>query len=79
MADITLDRLVLDSVLLGNVLICKLVLFPCECLSAQVSEGRAFVRPSGTEDVVRVYAEAANQVEAEQLAQTIAQMVAQYG
>ena len=48
-------------------------------LTAQVSQGRAFVRPSGTEDVVRVYAEAENQADAEALAQRIAGMVAQYG
>ncbi|KAF4517174.1 hypothetical protein B566_EDAN005606 [Ephemera danica] len=35
--------------------------------------GRAFVRPSGTEDVVRVYAEAATQREADQLANQVAQ------
>lgn len=33
-----------------------------------VSEGRCFVRPSGTEDVVRIYAEASSTAEAEQLA-----------
>ena len=32
-----------------------------------VSNGRCFVRPSGTEDVVRIYAEAATQVEADRL------------
>ncbi len=32
-----------------------------------VSQGRCFVRPSGTEDVVRIYAEAATQEEANQL------------
>ena len=30
--------------------------------------GRSFVRPSGTEDIVRVYAEAATQGEADELA-----------
>uniref|UniRef100_A0A7S2CLD8 Phosphoacetylglucosamine mutase n=1 Tax=Octactis speculum TaxID=3111310 RepID=A0A7S2CLD8_9STRA len=33
-----------------------------------VNKGRCFVRPSGTEDVVRIYAEAATQEEADQLA-----------
>lgn len=33
--------------------------------------GRAFVRPSGTEDVVRVYAEAATREECDQLAEAI--------
>ena len=32
-------------------------------LVGQTSRGRAFVRPSGTEDVVRVYAEADKQVQ----------------
>ncbi|KAK4685783.1 phosphoacetylglucosamine mutase, partial [Tremellales sp. Uapishka_1] len=38
-------------------------------------QGRAFVRPSGTEDCVRVYAEAKNAVEAEALASTVAELV----
>ncbi|CAF3502799.1 unnamed protein product [Rotaria sp. Silwood1] len=37
--------------------------------------GRAFVRPSGTEDIVRVYAEATTQVEADQLAAEIKKVV----
>ncbi|KAJ1920342.1 hypothetical protein IWQ60_007011 [Tieghemiomyces parasiticus] len=37
-------------------------------LVAKYRGGRAFVRPSGTEDVVRVYAEAANRHECDQLA-----------
>ena len=32
---------------------------------------RAFVRPSGTEDVVRIYAEAATQAEADRLADKV--------
>ncbi|KAH7438381.1 hypothetical protein KP509_04G012400 [Ceratopteris richardii] len=39
---------------------------------AKVTCGRAFVRPSGTEDVVRVYAEAATQDEADCLARGVA-------
>ena len=39
--------------------------------------GRAFVRPSGTEDVVRVYAEAASNVEADDLAAEVADLVRQ--
>ena len=35
----------------------------------KVKKGRAFVRPSGTEDVVRVYAEAETQTEADSLAE----------
>lgn len=42
------------------------------------SMGRAFVRPSGTEDVVRVYAEAMTQEEADSLGQAIAMHVRQF-
>lgn len=38
---------------------------------AQVKEGKAFVRPSGTEDILRLYSEAATLEEMNQLAQTI--------
>lgn len=37
--------------------------------------GRSFVRPSGTEDVVRVYAEADTQENADKLADQVAQCV----
>ncbi|CAH8381428.1 unnamed protein product [Eruca vesicaria subsp. sativa] len=37
--------------------------------------GRAFIRPSGTEDVVRVYAEASTQEDADSLASSVAQLV----
>ena len=37
--------------------------------------GRAFVRPSGTEDVVRVYAEAATSAAADDLARAVARAV----
>ena len=37
--------------------------------AAKVKQGRCFVRPSGTEDVVRVYAEAADREAADALAQ----------
>ncbi|VVB15019.1 unnamed protein product [Arabis nemorensis] len=39
------------------------------------SRGRAFIRPSGTEDVVRVYAEASTQEAADSLAKSVAQLV----
>jgi len=42
------------------------------------SMGRAFVRPSGTEDVVRVYAEALTQEEADSLGQAISMHVRQF-
>jgi phosphoacetylglucosamine mutase len=41
-------------------------------LVAAVDSGRAFVRPSGTEDVVRVYAEAATAEAADKLALDVA-------
>lgn len=43
--------------------------------TANYAHGRCFVRPSGTEDVVRVYAEASTQVEADSLAKSVAQHV----
>lgn len=44
-----------------------------DALVSAVPRGRAFVRPSGTEDVVRVYAEAASQEQADALACAVAQ------
>lgn len=41
--------------------------------------GRAFVRPSGTEDVVRVYAEARTQPAADELAAQVARAVHDFG
>jgi len=41
-------------------------------LSSAVSGGRAFCRPSGTEDVVRVYAEADDTDDADTLAANVA-------
>jgi len=37
--------------------------------------GRAFVRPSGTESIVRVYAEAAKQEDANKLAHELGKLV----
>lgn len=42
-------------------------------------KGRAFARASGTEDAVRVYAEASTDAEAESLAQDVADMVESWG
>ena len=42
-----------------------------DALVASVQQGRSFVRPSGTEDVVRVYAEAASQRECDALCQQV--------
>lgn len=39
---------------------------------AKYTRGRSFVRPSGTEDVVRVYAEAATATETAKLAAEVA-------
>jgi len=49
-----------------------------EAIDAAVAKypmGRAFARPSGTEDAVRVYAEADSQVAADNLAREVAQLV----
>ncbi|CAF4198433.1 unnamed protein product [Rotaria sp. Silwood2] len=44
-------------------------------LVSKYPSGRAFVRPSGTEDIVRVYAEATTQIEADKLAAEIETVV----
>ncbi|CAK9785015.1 phosphoacetylglucosamine mutase [Cutaneotrichosporon oleaginosum] len=44
---------------------------------AKVDQGRSFVRPSGTEDCVRVYAEAATTASTEQLAAVVTDLVKQ--
>lgn len=46
-----------------------------EELFSKFTSGRAFVRPSGTEDIVRVYAEADTQQNADKLAAEVAQAV----
>ncbi|KAJ2782138.1 hypothetical protein H4R18_002461 [Coemansia javaensis] len=43
-----------------------------DTLVAKFPRGRAFVRPSGTEDAVRVYAEAATRADCDQLAYSVA-------
>ena len=47
-------------------------------LVAGAELARAFVRPSGTEDVVRIYAEARTQEQADQLATSIEREVAAF-
>lgn len=42
---------------------------------AKYSKARSFVRPSGTEDIVRVYAEAATREEADKLAVEVGKKV----
>nr|DAD18201.1 TPA_asm: hypothetical protein HUJ06_019664 [Nelumbo nucifera] len=46
--------------------------------TAKYPQGRSFIRPSGTEDVIRVYAEASTQEAAENLAKSVAQHVDQF-
>ncbi|XP_057763266.1 phosphoacetylglucosamine mutase [Arachis stenosperma] len=46
--------------------------------TGKYSQGRCFVRPSGTEDVVRVYAEASSQAAADSLANSVAKLVDQF-
>lgn len=47
-------------------------------LTGRYAEGRCFVRPSGTEDVVRVYAEARSSADARELAERVRDLVATY-
>jgi phosphoacetylglucosamine mutase len=49
-----------------------------DALVGKYKQGRAFARASGTEDAVRVYSEAAERGEAEELARVVAEIVAQY-
>ncbi|XP_015896749.3 phosphoacetylglucosamine mutase [Ziziphus jujuba] len=46
--------------------------------TAKYPKGRCFIRPSGTEDVIRVYAEASTQDEADRLANSVANLVDRY-
>lgn len=46
-----------------------------DMLVKKYNKGRSFVRPSGTEDIVRVYAEAATQEETNKLAAEVATKV----
>lgn len=50
-----------------------------DALVAKYKQGRSFVRASGTEDAVRVYAEAAVRSEADDLAQKVSMLVKQVG
>ncbi|GJR76417.1 putative reverse transcriptase domain-containing protein [Tanacetum coccineum] len=47
-------------------------------LTVKYPQGRCFVRPSGTEDVVRVYAEANTQEAADELASSVSKVVDQF-
>ncbi|KAK4557605.1 hypothetical protein RGQ29_007382 [Quercus rubra] len=46
--------------------------------TAKHPQGRSFIRPSGTEDVIRVYAEASTQEAADSLANSVAKLVDQF-
>ncbi|KAF2665519.1 N-acetylglucosamine-phosphate mutase-like protein [Microthyrium microscopicum] len=48
-------------------------------LVQKYKDGRSFARPSGTEDAMRVYAEAATRAEADQLATRVADLVKRFG
>ncbi|CAH0554621.1 unnamed protein product [Brassicogethes aeneus] len=50
-----------------------------DALTSKYPKGRSFVRPSGTEDVVRVYAEAASAADVERLGAEVALKVFQLG
>ena len=47
-------------------------------LSEKYPRGRSFIRPSGTEDVIRVYVEASTQEAADSLANSVAKLVDQH-
>ncbi|CAK9167779.1 unnamed protein product [Ilex paraguariensis] len=52
-----------------------------EAINAEIAKyprGRCFIRPSGTEDVIRVYAEAITQEAADDLANSVARLVDQF-
>jgi phosphoacetylglucosamine mutase len=49
-----------------------------EGLRCKYKEGRSFVRASGTEDVVRVYAEAGTRSEVDELAYKVADLLQGY-
>lgn len=47
-------------------------------IAVKYPRGRCFIRPSGTEDVIRVYAEASTQNAADSLANSVAKLVDQF-
>lgn len=61
---------------LSDHIIINVFLFPLS--AAKYRHGRCFIRPSGTEDVIRVYAEAATQEETDSLANSVAKLVDQF-
>lgn len=70
------DRFIFETTEADTVLVKPAGLFEqIQALVAKYHQGRSFVRPSGTEDVVRVYAEAANRTECDELAFKVAGLV----
>lgn len=61
-----------------SLLILQLDTLSSSAFTAKDPQGRCFVRPSGTEDVVRVYAEASTQEAADTLANCVAKLVDQF-
>ena len=59
----------------ANVLLSLLDILHDRICLEKVRCGRAFVRPSGTEDIVRVYAESETQDEANAVAEAVARHV----
>ena len=64
------------SKVLANQNDCEIILITWN--AAKYPRGRCFVRPSGTEDVVRVYAEATTEEAADNLANSVAQLMDQF-
>ena len=58
-----------------NILLSSLDILHDHICLERVRCGRAFVRPSGTEDIVRVYAEGETQDEADAVAEAVARHV----
>lgn len=56
----------------------KMIFFVPIYIAAKHLRGRCFIRPSGTEDVIRVYAEASSQDAADNLAHSVAKLVDQF-
>jgi len=48
-----------------------------DAIVAKFKQGRSFVRPSGTEDCVRVYSEASTREEADELNKEVSNLVVQ--
>ena len=49
-----------------------------DTLVSKISKGRSFIRPSGTEDVVRIYAEGENQKEVDDVINKLIDVLKEY-